>query len=270
MEPSRDELIQLAEQSASLRAALERVRKELAVATAAEEALGDRLRALGIPTDTDDAKTTVDGVDRAYGEDRTATTRRTARRPEQAQISLLKAGAVGAALAIGVAIAVLLVVNLGRRAEPTPTAFASASPVPSTVASAPISPATSLAARDTPPPPSPDPQPPSLASAVIPKMIAPSAPTAPNAPSAPSAPSTGLLTIICLPKCDSINDNGVALSPSNLSNLTVSAGQHKLVLTTAAGIKRTIHTTVSPGQLREVRASMDAAGAPTPNYDRGF
>ena len=283
MDPSRDELLKLAEQTAALQSALARVRDELAVATAAEEALVERLRELGVPMEADDAKTTIDQL-HIPGVSRRAA-HRDATGP--AHVSMVKAGAVGAGLALAAAIVVLLIVNLAanRRADaveetpalPSVTAGGAAASAPPPLQEGP---------REIPPPPAPgegkEPAsaPASLVSAVVAKNAEPTTlpghgPSSPAVASGASASgastsptggsSTGFLTIVCTPKCDAITDNNVALNPNGVVKLPVSAGAHKLVLT-SGGVKRTSVVTINPGETREVRVSMEA-GAQT---DRGF
>jgi hypothetical protein len=159
-----------------------------------------------------------------------------------------------------------VVLNVGAsRARPgsaaaTPTTTASGGTVPVME-----SPTWSRASTATPPPrepaegnasshpgshPSASPSAPAVAPSALPPVAAGEA--------APSG--TGALTIICTPKCDSIVDNNVPFSSTNVMAAAASAGPHKLVLSAPNGVKKTVQVNIVAGQTREVRVSMDRNG----------
>lgn len=118
-------------------------------------------------------------------------------------------------------------------------ASAAAPPVAEQPEPAPPEPATS-APPEREPPPKPAPRP------------APAPP--PVARKAPSGP--GALTVVCIPKCDEIIDNGTSLGPGHIFNRSVPSGRHTLVLSAPNGVKKTLTVEVVPNQTREVRISM--------------
>jgi hypothetical protein len=262
--PNEDELKDLAQ-------AIAQLRDDLASVNAAERALSERLRRLGglagdlaavSPLDGDDgedggeSKTTVDRIEAGL-----PGARRSVRPPEA--FSTLKAGAVGAGLALGVVAVVLLAVNLGSSSRRLEAA------VPTTAAATAMGPTTPVAPsdRDIPPPPPPAPPPQVEATASVPAIAVvakpPPPPSEPAVSSAREATATtggsGTLTVICTPKCDAIVDNGVTLVPSAVVNLPVVAGSHKLVLLGSNGGKKMMFVNVTPGQKSEVRVTIDAA-----------
>ncbi len=90
----------------------------------------------------------------------------------------------------------------------------------------------------------------------------PTPPPVPTTPARPLAPNPygdamGALTIVCLPKCESIVDNGLALGPGHVFNRPSSVGRHSLVLR-AGDVQKTVVVEVTEGQAREVRVAMDA------------
>ncbi|HVJ88422.1 MAG TPA: hypothetical protein VM580_01385, partial [Labilithrix sp.] len=66
----------------------------------------------------------------------------------------------------------------------------------------------------------------------------------------------GTLTVVCIPKCDQIVDNGTSLGPGHIFNRPVPAGRHALVLS-ANGVKKALVVDVLPDRSKEVRISMD-------------
>jgi hypothetical protein len=67
----------------------------------------------------------------------------------------------------------------------------------------------------------------------------------------------GALTVVCMPKCDQIIDNGSSLGPGHIFNRPVPSGRHSLVLSAPNGVKKSMTVEVIPDQTREVRISMD-------------
>jgi len=146
-------------------------------------------------------------------------------------------------------------------APPVMTAAVTADPAPSP------SPTTPPVAAPAPPPP-----PPVAVAAATPPVIAP-APTAPRptaapvaAPAAaPAAPpptakkpaALGAITVVCMPKCDQIIDNGASLGPGHIFNRPVPAGRHVLQLSAPNGARKNLVVEVAPEQTKEVRMSMD-------------
>jgi hypothetical protein len=65
------------------------------------------------------------------------------------------------------------------------------------------------------------------------------------------------MTVVCIPKCSQIVDNGVPLGPGNLFNRPVSSGRHALSLSTPGGSRKEIQVEIVPGEAREVRVSME-------------
>jgi hypothetical protein len=193
MEASTEQLEELARQTRSLRAALSRVRAELEAASALEQELSEKLRELGVAREDDaEPKTTVDKIEAAGLPGH----RSSSSHPSS---QTLKAAAVGAGLTIGLALVVLLIVDvaLARRtaeiAPPAPQAAATLVPPPSTTET-----------RDEIPPPPPPAAgsaestpvaaaPVTIASAPIPRPPAPipAPPTAKAEPSAPTAAAAG-------------------------------------------------------------------------------
>lgn len=222
---------ELMERVTSLRAAIARMRTDLDAVLAAEQELTEKLRALGI----DDAITTVDlptiaGLpSRRKNKDAATPARET---------STLKAAAVGAGLMLGVALVVLLSLNLVTRGGATAVASA-ASSVPTPVAV---------------PTPSVAPPPPIVS-------VAPVVSAAPSVEPKPP-PEMGALTILCTPRCDAITDNGAPLSPGNLVGVPVVAGPHRIEAR-GNGMKRSYSVNVAPNETREVKVTLE-------HVDRGF
>lgn len=72
-----------------------------------------------------------------------------------------------------------------------------------------------------------------------------------------SSSALGALTVVCMPKCDQIIDNGTPLGPGHIFNRPVPSGRHALVLSAPNGVKKTLQVEVLPEQTREVRISLD-------------
>lgn len=72
-----------------------------------------------------------------------------------------------------------------------------------------------------------------------------------------SSSAPGALTVVCMPKCDQIIDNGAQLGPGHIFNRPVPSGHHTLVLSAPNGVKKTLQVEVLPDQTREVRISLD-------------
>jgi serine/threonine-protein kinase len=145
------------------------------------------------------------------------------------------------------------------------------------------SPPSAIAPAPSPAPaPAPDPQPPTPASAAptgpatgaaapsTPVVAAtpvvqpasrtitqPAAAPAPPRDTAAKAPGMGALTVVCIPKCDQIIDNGASLGPGHLFKKPVPSGKHLLMLSAPNGVKKTMTVDVLPNETREVRLSMD-------------
>jgi eukaryotic-like serine/threonine-protein kinase len=90
------------------------------------------------------------------------------------------------------------------------------------------------------------------------RTAAPAAvPQAPQPSTKKAAAGTGTLTVVCLPRCDQIIDNGASLGPGHIFNLPVPAGRHILVLSAPNGVKKTVPVDVTNDKQTEVRMSMD-------------
>jgi serine/threonine-protein kinase len=123
-------------------------------------------------------------------------------------------------------------------APPTPEATAaSATPAPSAAA-------TTAAATAAPATPAPRPasSPP---------------PAAPAASPAKKPSALGAITVVCMPKCDQIIDNGTSLGPGHIFNRPVPSGRHNLQLSAPNGTRKNLVVEVVPDQTKEVRMSMD-------------
>ena len=122
-----------------------------------------------------------------------------------------------------------------------PAAVAVVQPVTPTVAPAAPSPVTPAApapiARPTPPP----------------QPVAAAAP----APTPKKPAALGAITVVCMPKCDQIIDNGASLGPGHIFNRPVAAGRHVLQLSAPNGSRKNLVVEVAPEQTKEVRMSMD-------------
>jgi hypothetical protein len=289
------DLGELAEQARMLRAALERVRNELAVAAAAEEALVSKLRELGVSVEgigvgggtggTANGENTLAGPFGGAQEETTKTqidtfeipglpkSRRGGGRSGASagsgvstaitQQGMLKAAAAGAGLMLGLAVFVLLVINLASSKKDA----APSSTTPSSL-SGPTTPARPLDdSRQIPPPPETPPviatAPPVVASAA-PAIVSAVVPAAkPVAANVPEGVST--LTVVCTPRCDSVTSDNNSLGGSP-TNIPIAPGTHKLTLSAPNGVKKTLMVNINQGQAREVRVSMEQ-GSP---HDYGF
>ncbi|MDB4941242.1 MAG: hypothetical protein JWP97_776, partial [Labilithrix sp.] len=87
-------------------------------------------------------------------------------------------------------------------------------------------------------------------------VAAPAAATVAPRPAAKPA-ALGAITVVCMPKCDQIIDNGVSLGPGHIFNRPVPSGRHVLALSAPNGAKKTLVVDVPPEQTKEVRMSMD-------------
>ena len=65
----------------------------------------------------------------------------------------------------------------------------------------------------------------------------------------------GGITIVCLPACSQVLDNGSALGPSPIFARPVASGPHNLTLV-SGGNKKNVKVTVTPGKTSEVREAM--------------
>jgi eukaryotic-like serine/threonine-protein kinase len=124
-------------------------------------------------------------------------------------------------------------------ADPEPTPTPPAAPPPAAPA-APASPSKPPVAAFTAPRPAPAPQP----------VAAPAA-----TPKKPAA--LGAITVVCMPKCDQIIDNGTSLGPGHIFNRPVASGRHVLQLSAPNGARKNLVVEVVPEQTKEVRMSMD-------------
>lgn len=86
----------------------------------------------------------------------------------------------------------------------------------------------------------------------------PTAPTGPVAAPASGPAALGAITVVCMPKCTEITDNGAAFGTGNVFNKPVTAGRHALVLFSATtGVRKPMVVDVASGQTAEVRVSME-------------
>jgi hypothetical protein len=221
----------------ALRGMIARLKSDLEALADAEAALSDKMRAMGL----DESITSVDlpTVAGLPSRRRKQSSRPPSSLPPPRSESSLKAAAIGAGLMLGVAIVVLLAINLQN------THTVATAPAPST-------PATFTSGLVV------------LSSAPAP--LAP-APAPPPVESAEIKPETGTLSIICSPRCDTVTDNGIPLSPGSLISLPVPAGPHKVV-GSYGNVKKTMTATIVPGQTREVKLLLD--DIPRTRDDRGF
>jgi hypothetical protein len=79
----------------------------------------------------------------------------------------------------------------------------------------------------------------------------------PRSTSAEPTGELGALTIVCIPKCTEISDNGERIGPGHIFNRPTVSGHHVLALSAANGAKKSVQVDVRPGQTREVRVAMD-------------
>jgi serine/threonine-protein kinase len=71
----------------------------------------------------------------------------------------------------------------------------------------------------------------------------------------PKTGELGGLTVVCLPACTQVVDNGSSLGPSPIFARPVPSGPHTLTLTSGS-VKKTYKTTVAAGKTTEVRQPM--------------
>jgi serine/threonine protein kinase len=128
---------------------------------------------------------------------------------------------------------------------PAPTAPPVANPTPAVAvaAAAPPAGAPVIAPLQTQPRP-----------AATPVAVA-SPPAAAPTPRKPAA--LGAITVVCMPKCDQIIDNGTSLGPGHIFNRPVPSGRHVLQLSAPNGARKNLVVEVAPEQTKEVRMSMD-------------
>lgn len=185
--------------------------------------------------------------------------------------------AVGSAV-IGLAMFALLVLALSRGSHPQPAASPAKSAAPSTPASAAVVSTTIgpfAAARTAfaatlaavpPPPPPPSPVATSTATATAtatststratpaprPAPTPSPSPSPSPLPAAAVGTSTGMLTVICIPGCDQVVDNGAPIGPSPVIKRKVSVGSHRLRLVWNDA-NMTVSTVVFADQVQTVR-----------------
>jgi len=150
-------------------------------------------------------------------------------------------------------------------AAPTDTAPAAttAAAAPPPVAAPAAPPATTAAVAAQPPTPPPPAAPAKTASqvaatptpAATPVKAATPVATPATVPAKPA--SLGAITVVCMPKCDQIVDNGTSLGPGHIFNRPVAAGRHVLQLSAPNGVKKNLVIEVVSDQTKEVRMSMD-------------
>jgi serine/threonine-protein kinase len=139
-------------------------------------------------------------------------------------------------------------------ATPTQTATANATAQTTAAPTPPQAPTTPTVASPTPTPT------PVVRTAAAPAPAPAPAPVAQTTSKKPANAALGALTVVCMPKCDQIIDNGAPLGPGHIFNRPVPAGRHVLVLSAPNGVKKTVPVEVFPEVTREVRMSMDKSG----------
>ncbi|MDB5219886.1 MAG: hypothetical protein JWO86_7813, partial [Myxococcaceae bacterium] len=77
------------------------------------------------------------------------------------------------------------------------------------------------------------------------------------APTVRKPAALGAITVVCMPKCDQIIDNGTSLGPGHIFNRPVPSGRHVLQLSAPNGARKNLVVEVAPEQTKEVRMSMD-------------
>jgi len=70
----------------------------------------------------------------------------------------------------------------------------------------------------------------------------------------------GAITVVCMPKCSQIIDNGSELGAGHIFNRPVPSGRHALELTAPNGVRKSIVVEVVPDKTNEVRVSMAGGG----------
>jgi eukaryotic-like serine/threonine-protein kinase len=143
-------------------------------------------------------------------------------------------------------------------APPPPTTAAlPAEPVPATPAVAAPPPVTVAAAAPPPPVAVPVAAPPPPAPVARPSPPPAAAPVPVPAPKPAKPAALGAITVVCMPKCDQITDNGTPLGPGHIFNRPVPSGRHVLQLSAPNGARKNLVVEVAPEQTKEVRMSMD-------------
>ncbi len=262
------ELDALARRADALRAAIARARADLEAAKAEEQAIAARLAELQRTGDGDER--------RVKRQESTALTTGVLHRLERREA--WKVALAGAAAATLLGATILGIDQLAF----APAEHASTIPFTTPAPALPVvTPAATASIDNEPSAPSPHgvvigasladthPSPPPTTTAAIrrrrPAMVAP--PTDEDDPNASAnmsgaplaAPNRmGALTVVCLPKCDAIFDNGVPIGPGHVFHRPVIAGRHVLVLTAPNGARKSLTVEVTPEQVREIRVAMDA------------
>ncbi len=118
-----------------------------------------------------------------------------------------------------------------------------------------------VAPVETPPTPTPTATP-AAVTVVTSRLPAPAAPPVAAPVAAPVAKppkpaALGALTVVCMPKCDQIIDNGASLGAGHIFNRPVPSGRHVLQLSAPNGARKNLVVEVAPEQTKEVRMSMD-------------
>lgn len=145
------------------------------------------------------------------------------------------------------------------------TATAGATTAPAATTATAAAAATTAAPTPAPAPaPTQAPAPAQTAATARPTATAAAAFTAVPTPAAtpttkkPAAPAAlGAITVVCMPKCDQIIDNGASLGPGHIFNRPVPSGRHVLQLSAPNGVKKSLVIEVVPDQTKEVRMAMD-------------
>ncbi len=121
-----------------------------------------------------------------------------------------------------------------------------------------VVPATAAPTVDNPPPPTPTPPPRSASRTPPPPQPQPQpAPRrVPSSSSDSSSNAQGQLTVICIPACTQVFDNGKALGSSPIFKQAVNVGSHRLKLVGDGGYTKVVSVTVVVDQLSVVRQSM--------------
>jgi len=148
-------------------------------------------------------------------------------------------------------------------ANPPPAATASASPTaePSNTPVAPPQPTVQATAQPVaqptsqPVPPAPQPTTPQPATQPVAQPTAKPATTPAATATAAPVKGTGTLTVVCLPACDQVTDNGAPLGRSPIVGRVVPAGRHTIQLS-AGTVKKSTVVTVQPDAVSEVRMAM--------------
>jgi serine/threonine-protein kinase len=161
-------------------------------------------------------------------------------------------------------------------APPSSATVAQPTPAPSASTAAPVESAAATAAAEPSAAPAPSAQPTAqpTATAVVQPTAQPTAqptpqptvtavaqptakPTATATATATAAPvkGTGTLTVVCLPACDQVTDNGTPLGRSPIVGRVVPAGRHTIQLSSGS-VKKSTVVNVQPDATSEVRMAM--------------